>query len=186
MTAAFGQRIAGLTVGGRELRAGVFNENEVRAAAGITLVLGAVAFSLALFEQQYVPLQVVSAFFLVEFLVRTTRGIRYSPIGIVARWMTRSQPPEWVSAKPKLFAWRLGVAMAFSMTVITNTGIRGVLPGTLCAICMALMWMEASLGLCLGCKVHALLLRHGWKDADPEVEICAHGVCELPARAPGA
>lgn len=182
MTIAIGQSIAGLTVGGRELHAGVFNENEVRAAAGLTLVMGAVAFSLALFEQEYVPLQVVSTFFLVEFLLRTTLGIRRSPIGAVARWMTRSQPPEWVSAKPKLFAWRLGVVMALSMTIITNSGIRGVLPGTLCAICMTLMWMEASLGLCLGCRIHALLLRRGLKDEDPDIEICAHGVCALPAR----
>ena len=180
MNIAFGQRIPGLTVGGRQLRAGVFNENEVRAAAGLTLVLGAIAFSLALFEQQYVPLQVISTFFFVEFLARITLGIRYSPVGAAARWMTRSQPPEWVSAKPKLFAWRLGVVMALSMTIITNSGIRGVLPGTLCAVCMTLMWMEASLGLCLGCKIHALLVRRGWKGDDPEIEICAHGVCELP------
>ncbi|HWI07892.1 MAG TPA: DUF4395 domain-containing protein [Solirubrobacteraceae bacterium] len=164
----------------------MFNENEVRAAAGLTLVLGAVAFSLALLEQQYVPLQAVSTFFLLEFLLRTTLGIRRSPMGVVARWMTRSQPPEWVSAKPKLFAWRIGVAMALSMTIITNSGIRGVLPGTLCAVCMTLMWMEASLGLCLGCKIHALLVRRGWKGDDPEIEVCAHGVCELPARATGA
>lgn len=186
MALAIGPRIAGLTVGGRELHAPVFNENEVRAAAGLTLVLGAAAFTLALFEQQYVPLQVISAFFFVEFLARTTVGIRHSPLGAVAHWMTRTQPPEWVSAKPKMFAWRLGLAMALSMTIITNSGIRGVLPGTLCAICMTLMWMEASLGLCLGCKVHALLLRRGWKADDPEVEVCAHGVCQLPARSPGA
>ena len=183
MNVAVGQRIAGLKVGGRELHAGVFNENEVRAAAGLTLVLGAIAFCLALFEQQYVPLQVIATFFLVEFVVRTTLGIRRSPVGVVGRWMTRSQPPEWVSAKPKLFAWRLGVVMAFAMTIITNSGIRGVLPGTLCAICMTLMWMEAALGLCLGCKLHALLVRRGWKGEDPEIEVCAHGVCNLPAGA---
>lgn len=183
MNIAVGERVTGLTVDGRELRAGVFNENEVRAAAGLMLVLGAIAFSLALLEQQYVPLQVISTFFLVEFLLRTTLGIRRSPAGAVARAMTRSQPPAWVSAKPKLFAWRLGVVMALSMTIITNSGVRGVLPGTLCAVCMTLMWMEASLGLCLGCKLHALLVRRGWKGDDPEIEICAHGVCQLPARA---
>ena len=183
MNIAVGERVTGLTVDGRELRAGVFNENEVRAAAGLMLVLGAIAFSLALLEQQYVPLQVISTFFLVEFLLRTTLGIRRSPAGAVARVMTRSQPPAWVSAKPKLFAWRLGVVMALSMTIITNSGVRGVLPGTLCAVCMTLMWMEASLGLCLGCKLHALLVRRGWKGDDPEIEICAHGVCQLPARA---
>ncbi len=185
MRLAFGQRIAGLTVGGRELQAAVFNENEVRAAAGLTLVLGATAFSFAYFEQQYVLLQAISAGFFVEFLTRATVGIRYSPLGVVARWMTRGQPPEWVSAKPKRFAWRIGLAMALAMTIITNSGIRGALPMTLCFICMTLMWLESVLGLCLGCKLHALLMRRGWRAKDPEIEVCSHGVCQLPARAAG-
>ncbi len=182
MELTFGKRISGLTVAGRELQAPVFNENEVRAAAGLTLVLGAIAFSYAYFNQNYVPLQVTTAVFFVEFLIRVTIGIRYSPLGVVARLMTRGQPPEWVSAKPKRFAWTLGLAMSFAMVLITNGGIRGLLPGTICAICMTLMWMEAALGVCLGCKIHALLVRRGWTIKDPEYEVCAHGACELPAR----
>lgn len=162
------------------------NEHAVRAAAGVTLVIGAVAFSLAFFEKQYIPLQVAASFFLVEFLFRTTVGIGYSPVGIVAHWMTRRYPPEWVSAGPKMFAWRLGLGMALSMTMITNSGIRGVLPGTLCCICMTLMWMETALGLCLGCEIHARLVRRGWTTRRDESQVCAHGVCQLPARAPGA
>ena len=34
------------------------------------------------------------------------------------------------------------------MTMITNSGIRGYLPRTICLICLALMWLEAVLGLC--------------------------------------
>ena len=179
----FGQSAAGLIVGGQELRAAVFNENEVRAGAGVTLIIGAIAFCLALFEQQYIPLQVAASFFLVEFVLRTTLGIRYSPVGVVARWLTRGQAPDWVSAKPKRFAWTLGIGMAFAMTVITNAGIRGVLPGTLCAICLTLMWMEAALGLCLGCKIYAWLVRHGYRSRDAEIEVCAGGVCALPTPA---
>lgn len=41
------------TRNGRVLRAKVVDENAVRAAAGITLVIGAVTFSLALFEARY-------------------------------------------------------------------------------------------------------------------------------------
>jgi hypothetical protein len=97
--------------------------------------------------------------------------------------MTYGQPPEWVSAKPKRFAWTLGLGMALAMTVITNIGIRGYLPRTICLICLTLMWMESALGLCLGCKVYGLLLRRGWIGADPEVEVCADGSCEpRPAR----
>ena len=159
----------------------VYDENQVRAAAGLTMALGAVAFSYAYFAHRYVPLRVVSAFFLLEFLSRRAVGLRMSPVGVVARAMTAGRAPEWVSAKPKRFAWTLGLGMAASMTVITNSGIRGLLPRTICLTCLTLMWMESVLGLCLGCKLHAVLVRRGWAAADPAFEVCPGGECELPA-----
>ena len=165
---------------GRELHAAVFDENQVRAAAGLTMVMGAIALSLAYFDQQYIPLQVVASFFFLEFAVRLTAGIRYSPVGLVAGLMTRNRAPDWVSAKPKRFAWTLGLAMTFAMTIITNVGIRGLLPRTICLICLALMWMESVLGLCVGCQIHGFLVRRGWAKKDPDFEICAHGACEIP------
>ena len=179
MGLSFGQRISGLTVDGAELHAAVFDENQVRAAAGVTMVLGAAAFSYAYFAAQYIPLQAVSTLFFVEFLARLAFGLRYSPIGALARAMTLRQAPDWVSAKPKRFAWTLGLGMAFSMMLITNSGVRGMLPRTICVICLTLMWMESVLGLCLGCKIHALLVRRGWASQDPAFEVCAHGECEL-------
>ena len=158
-------------------RVAVVNENEVRAAAGLTMVIGAVAFSYAYFAKQYVPLQVASSLFFIEFLVRVTAGLRYSPVGVLARAMMLGRAPEWVSTKPKRFAWTLGLVMALAMTVITNSGIRGPLPRTMCLICLTLMWMESALGLCLGCKIYGLLLRRGWIGADPEIEVCADGSC---------
>jgi hypothetical protein len=178
---AFGQRITGLIVDGRELRAPVFNENEVRVAAGLTMAMGAVAFSFAYFKHDYTPLRVVTSFFFVEFLVRLVAGLRYSPVGVLSRLITYGQPPDWVSAKPKRFAWTLGLAMSLAMTVITNSGIRGTLPRTICIICLTLMWLESVVGLCVGCQLHALLVRRGWATKDPDFELCAHGVCEIPA-----
>ena len=58
---------------------GVVDENLARAAAGLTMVMGAVAFSYAYFTKQYVPLQVVSSFFFVEFLIRVTLGLALQP-----------------------------------------------------------------------------------------------------------
>lgn len=171
------QRVPGLTVDGRELSAPVVNERDVRAAAGITMVVGAVAFGYAYFAKQYVPLQAAATLFFVEFGLRVTIGIRCSPVGLIAHAMTRGQPPQWVSAKPKRFAWTLGLVMAGAMTVITNSGIRGYLPRTICLICLTLMWLESTLGLCLGCKLHGLLVARGWTTADPEIEVCAGGAC---------
>jgi Domain of unknown function (DUF4395) len=162
---------------GTNWRAASVDENTVRAAAGLTMVIGAVAFSYAYFAKQYIPLQVTATLFFVEFLIRVTAGIRYSPVGVIARAIASGRPPEWVSAQPKRFAWTLGLAMAFAMTVITNAGIRGWLPRTICLICLTLMWMESVLGLCLGCKLHSLIVRWGWT-RDHGVKLCADGSCE--------
>ena len=176
---SFGQRITGLTTDGREVRAAAFDERQVRAAAGLTMAIGAVAFAYAYFERRYVPLQVVTAFFFVEFLVRVTLGLRYSPVGVVARALTRGGAPEWVAATPKRFAWTLGLAMSFAMTIITNSGIRGLLPRTICLACLTLMWLESVLGLCIGCEIAGLLARRGWLRGDPDFDACAHGACEI-------
>src|SRR3954453_4163615 len=179
MELSFAQRVSGVTGNGVDLGAAVVDENQVRAAAGLTMVLGAGAFSFAYFQKHYIPLQVVSTFFFVEFLARQTVGIKNSPVGVIANLMTLPQAPDWVSAKPKRFAWTLGLGMAFSMMIITNSGIRGTLPRTICLICLTLMWMESVLGLCLGCKIHALLVRRGWAGKDAEFEVCANGECQV-------
>jgi|SRR5581483_8208834 len=157
------------------------DENAVRAAAGLTMAIGAVAFAYAYFTKQYLPLQAVASFFFVEFLARVTLGLRSSPIGVVARALTSGQPPQLVSNVPKRFAWSLGLAMTFAMTIITNSGIRGLLPRTICLVCLVLMWMESALGLCLGCKIHGLLVRRGWAIRDPRI-VCADGSCDPPVR----
>jgi hypothetical protein len=166
---------------GTRLMAPVVNEHLVRAAAGTTMAMGAVAFAYAYFEKLYWPLQVVATFFFVEFVVRVTAGISRSPIGRLAKWMTRRQPPDWVSAQPKRFAWTLGLGMSAAMTVITNDGIRGWLPRSICLICLALMWLESVLGLCLGCEIYGLLVRHGRVGKNAEFEMCPHGACVIPS-----
>jgi hypothetical protein len=174
------RRIPGPAIG--ELRAPVFDENAVRAAAGLTMAAGAVAFAYAYLDHDYVPLRIVTAVFFVEFLTRLTIGLRVSPMGAIAHALTAGQPPDWVSAKPKRFAWTLGLVMSFSMVVITNIGVRGALPRTICLTCLTLMWLESVLGVCLGCKIHALLVRRGWAMGDPAFEVCAHGECDPGVR----
>ena len=150
-----------------------------RVAAGITMALGATAFVYANFDKVFWPIRTVSAFFFVDFLIRVTVSLERSPTGLVAGWLTRRQAPQWVSAKPKRFAWALGLTMALAMAVITNSGIHGPLPRTICLICLTLMWMEAVLGLCLGCELYGLMVRRGWRKPDDAVEICLNGACDL-------
>jgi hypothetical protein len=109
-------------------------------------------------------------------------GLTYSPIGLVARWLMRRQEPLWASAKPKRFAWVLGLVLALAMTIITNSNIHGALPQTICLTCLTLMWLESVLGLCLGCEIYGLLVRRGWATKDAAFEVCAHGACEVVPR----
>lgn len=181
-TSLYGQPLYGQTPDGNRLKAGVFNEHEVRAAAGLTMALGTTAFVFAYFAKVYAPIQVVTTVFFVEFLMRVLFGFQYSPVRWATRWMTSRRPPEWASAKPKRFAWSMGLVMSFAMMVITNVGIRGALPLTICLICITLMWMEAVLGLCVGCEIHGFLVRRGWAQKDPAYEVCAHGACSIATR----
>ena len=168
-------------VDGKEVRAAAVNEHQAKAAAGITLALGAVAFVYANFDKLFWPILTVSTFFFVDFLRRVTAGLERSPSGIVAGWMTRRHAPQWVSAKPKRFAWTLGLTMALAMAVITNRGISGTPPRTICLICLTLMWLEAVLGLCLGCEIYGLMVRRGWRRPDDGFEVFAGGTCDLHA-----
>lgn len=178
----YGDVIRGTDANGKPLQAGVFEEGQVRAAAGLTLALGAMAFGYAYFAHIYAPIQIVTTLFFFEFLIRVTLGISYSPAGMIAHVMTRRQTPQLASAKPKRFAWTLGLVMSLAMMIITNSGIRGPLPMTICLICLTLMWLEAVLGLCLGCEIHRFLVRRGWAKRDEDYEICANGGCVVEAR----
>ena len=181
-----GDVIDGLTMDGRPIRSAVVNENAVRAAAGITMAVGVVAFAYAYFEHRWLPLKIVSSFFFAEFLIRVVAGFRYSPVGVVSKWLTKRQPPEWVSYKPKRFAWTLGAAMGGAVTAITNSNIHGWLPRSFCLACLTLMWLESVLGLCMGCEIHGFLVRRGWTTKDEAFEICANGACNAVPRATAA
>lgn len=155
------------------------DERQARAAAGITMALGAVAFVYAAFRREYVPIRLVTTFFFVDFALRVGRGLGSSPVGVVARWLTVAQAPEPVAAAPKRFAWSLGLTLALAMTVITNARVTGLLPKTICLLCLSLMWLEAVLGVCLGCVVYRWLTTHGLLGRSRQ-RICPDGSCAAP------
>src|SRR5262249_45415449 len=130
-----GERIDGLVVDGRPVQGTVFDEVQVRAAAGITLAVGTVAFCYAYFNHQFVPIRAVAIGYFFDFLIRVVFGIKYSPTGVIARLLTWGRTPQWVSTQPKRFAWTLGMLLSGATAVITNIPIHGYLPRTLCLVC---------------------------------------------------
>jgi Domain of unknown function (DUF4395) len=179
MTTTLSPRDGPRMADGKRLYAPSVDEQHARVAAGITLALGAVAFVYANFDKRFLPIRGVSTFFAIDFLLRVTAGLERSPAGIAARWLTRRHPPQWVSAKPKRFAWTLGLVMSTAMAVITNSGIHGWLPRSICLICLTLMWLEAVLGLCLGCEIYRIMVQRRWRAQDDAYEVCANNACEV-------
>ena len=102
----YGLALEGLSVDGRPVRAGVFDEHAVRAAAGITMVLGAVAFAQALLAREYLPIQLVTVSYrlpltpddvvLVSLLDHHSNDL---PWRAVPRCITSAPPPTAGSTK---------------------------------------------------------------------------------------
>lgn len=107
---------------------------------------------------------------------------RFSPTILLSAFLAKSQKPVWKPLIPKRYAWTIGASFISICIVFFNPEILAewvnnvwgseVLPTTenyvpfwiptnLVFICIAFMWLEAVLGYCVGCKVHALLVKLG-------------------------
>ncbi len=155
----------------------VLNERAVRAAAGIVFVFAMVAFMNAWLQGNFQPTRVFVVAFLVDFGVRILVNPRFSPSLILGQWMVRKQLPEWVGAPQKRFAWGIGLALAVAMffLMVVNQ-VVGPINLLVCVLCLSLMWLEAAMGICVGCKIYNAMYRD-------KAQLCPGGVCELAPEA---
>jgi Domain of unknown function (DUF4395) len=105
---------------------------------------------------------------------------RLSPTILISSWLARRSRPEWKPLAPKRFAWSIGAALIASCLVFFNPDVFAVWVNRLSAhallpttanymprwvpmvsvwVCIGFMWMETVLGVCVGCHIHALLVR---------------------------
>ncbi len=116
---------------------------------------------------------------------------RLSPTILISSYLARKSPPVWKPLKPKRMAWSIGASFIIVCiiffnpdtfaNIVNNLFNQKLLPTTenfipywipiyLVWVCLALMWLEAILGFCLGCYLHAQLVKIGvFKD---ECESC--------------
>uniref|UniRef100_A0A7S4G1C3 Glutaredoxin domain-containing protein n=1 Tax=Eutreptiella gymnastica TaxID=73025 RepID=A0A7S4G1C3_9EUGL len=144
---ALGSQIRGDTAG--EL---FMNENAVRARAGLLHITAWVVFCLLLVNPNpqfltYTLGPVVGWDMLTASLFGLTP---LSPYGILGTLLAWRAPPVWRPAMPKRFAWSLGVAMVI-ICVLLGQFRQRYAAMAVNVVCIALTWMEASLGFCLGC-----------------------------------
>lgn len=179
MTKVYGKLIPNLEINGRSADYGVVNERAIRATAGIMFLIGGITFAYTFFVREFWLMNIIVPIFWLDFLLKVI-GPKYSFFGIIGRWAVRKQTPEYIGAIQKRFAWSIGLAMASIMLVFAvGFGVRGALPFTLCSICLFFMWMETSLGVCVGCVIYNFLIDKKLIKAPENKPACPGGVCEI-------
>ena len=176
----FGKTIPNLKIYGRDAPYKVLNERDTRAAAGIMLIGGIIAFTHALFLKDYTFLYLFVILFTIEFGIRVLINPNFAPFYALGSFVVRKQIPEYSGATQKRFAWSLGFLMALSMIVIAIIyQIRGILPFAICLTCLLLLWLESSFGICVGCKMYSYLIKLKIIKEPKVKPACPGGICEL-------
>ena len=97
------------------------------------------------------------------FGARVAAGPRFSPIGLFVTRVIRprlSVAPRLVAGPPKRFAQAMGLTFSGAAAVLVVLGSAGAATLVLAMLLVAAS-LEAFVGVCLGCKVFALLMRFG-------------------------
>ncbi len=175
-----GKTIPGLEINGKLAPYPVLNERAVRAGAGIMLMLGGSALSLALLSQDFRMLKVVVIFFFIDFFSKVVLGPKFSLVSNVANLLVKGQKPEYVGAIQKRFAWSIGLTMASLMIILLYVlEVRGPINLAVCLICLTFMWFETSFGICVGCKIYYGLIRIGLIKQPEIPPACPGGACPI-------
>lgn len=175
----FGEIIPGLHIDGKPAPYPVVNERTVRAGAGIMLAIGLFGFIHALLLQNFFYLKIIVTVFMIDFGIRIFINPKYAPIPFIAKLTVKGQKPDYVGAIQKKFAWAIGFVLATIMFIQLNVlDARGWVNLTVCTICLSVMYLETSFGICIGCKIYNKLI--DWKIIKPKVKAaCPGGSCSL-------
>lgn len=165
----FGEEVEGYTIP-------VLNEREIRAAAGILFLIMFISIQQAA-GGDFTMLKYAVVGFLVDMLIRVLINPKYAPTLIIRRLIVRNQTPEYVGARQKKFAWKIGIALAttmFVLIVIVNS--YSPITGIICLICLIFLFFESVFGICLGCKTYP------WFFGKDKLQYCPGEVCDVKSR----
>jgi Domain of unknown function (DUF4395) len=137
------------------------NELAARTVAGGVLLLAVTTLLLSLTAgREWLLLSLALAY---GFLARVAAGPTLSPLGQLATRVIapRLGAPRPVPGPPKRFAQTIGAVMTTGIVVVValgqDTAARGLL-----AVMIVFAALESLLGLCVGCRIFAVLIRAGW------------------------
>ena len=152
----------------------VINERDARASAGIMFLLGTITLAQFLMTRNIFWANLFTITFIFEFFVRIFINPRFAPYMVLGSLIVSNQEPDWVEASPKKFAWILGVILGAIMTYFIVFNIMTPFRLLTCLLCLALLYMEAVFGICLGCIIY--------KQLNVKLYKCPGGVCEMPQK----
>ncbi|MBK9149982.1 MAG: DUF4395 domain-containing protein [Saprospiraceae bacterium] len=168
ISANFGERIEGYDYP-------VINEREARASAGIMFLLGMFSLFTVYLQRTLFWAELFSITFVIEFIVRTLLNPGLAPYMLLGKLIVSQQTPEWVEARPKHFAWSLGLLLGIIMTFYIVFDIISLIRLAICWICLFLMFVESAFGICLGCHLYQVFRTKPLN--------CPGGICDtLPKR----
>jgi len=152
----------------------VINEREARASAGMMFLLGLLSlFSVYIFRT-LLWAELFSITFIFEFFVRIVINPKYAPYMLLGGLIVSNQQAEWVEAKPKKFAWLLGLILGAIMTYYIVFDVISLWRLGICVICLVLLFLESTFGICLGCLLYHKL--------NIKLNNCPGGVCAVPSK----
>jgi hypothetical protein len=156
----------------------VLNEREARAAAGILFLLAIISANLVLMTGNLFLVRLFIVGFAIDFTIRVFINPAFSPTLILGRLATIKQKPEYTGAPQKRFAWALGLALSYYMTIsLVMFNILNPINIIICFICLTLLFFETAFGICVGCNLYKLL-------PGKQPEACPGGACELKVKDP--
>ncbi|NQV31005.1 MAG: DUF4395 domain-containing protein [Candidatus Marinimicrobia bacterium] len=164
-----GENVAGYSIP-------VLNEREIRAAAGMLFLLMFISIQRAATLGDFTLLKYAVVLFLTDISIRVFINPKFSPTLIIGRFFVRNQVPEYVGAQQKIFAWKIGFAMAtimFVLLVVVNA--YSPITGLICFICLIFLFFEAVFGICLGCKFYSMIYKE-------KAQYCPGEVCDLKSK----
>jgi hypothetical protein len=132
------------------------NEVSARLVAAGVVVMGLAAIA---FDARWIT--VVLAY---GFVARVLTGPTLSPLGqLVTRVITPRLPvePRPVAGPPKRFAQAIGAAFSLTALVLTFGFDQWDAAKIVLGLLVTAAFLESALGLCLGCKAFAVLMRVG-------------------------
>ena len=148
----------------------VIDENKARASAGIMFLFGIISLFTVFGIKSQFWVELFSITFILEFLIRVLINPKYAPYMIFGSLFVSNQTPNWVEAKPKKFAWVLGLILGLIMSYFIIFDIMSVIRLLVCIICLFLLFIESSFGICLGCVVY--------RRFNKKLQLCPNNVCK--------